>query len=102
MAPAPPLYRKARIRASNAHLTLGILEGDDIGHEIVPASVEIAAAAAERAGLAIDWRLLPIGRKALDEVGHTMPEGTLETLGTLDGWILGPIGPANTRRCRKR
>ncbi|MBA3519585.1 MAG: isocitrate/isopropylmalate dehydrogenase family protein, partial [Rhizobiales bacterium] len=73
-------------------MTLGILEGDDIGHEIVPASVEVAAAAAERAGLAIDWRPLPIGRKALDEVGHTIPDGTLETLAALDGWILGPIG----------
>ena len=74
------------------HLTLGVLEGDDIGHEIVPASVRIASAAAERAGLAIDWRPMPIGRKALDELGHTIPEGTLETLATFDGWILGPIG----------
>ena len=32
---------------ANAHLTLGILEGDDIGHEIVPASVEVASAAAD-------------------------------------------------------
>jgi 3-isopropylmalate dehydrogenase len=78
--------------ASTAHLTLGILEGDDIGHEIVPASVQIASAAAEKTGLEIDWRPLPIGRKALDEVGHTMPAGTLEALGRLDGWILGPIG----------
>jgi 3-isopropylmalate dehydrogenase len=78
--------------ASAAHLTLGILEGDDIGHEIVPASVRIASAAADKSGLKIDWRPLPIGRKALDEVGHTMPSGTLERLAKLDGWILGPIG----------
>ena len=78
--------------ASAAQLTLGILEGDDIGHEIVPASVEVASAAAERAGLRIDWRPLPIGRRALDTHGHTMPPGTLETLAALDGWILGPIG----------
>jgi 3-isopropylmalate dehydrogenase len=78
--------------SERAHFTLGILEGDDIGHEIVPASVEVASAAAQRAGLRIDWRGVPIGRKALDELGHTMPPGTLETLGTLDGWVLGPIG----------
>jgi 3-isopropylmalate dehydrogenase len=77
---------------ANAHLTLGILEGDDIGHEIVPASVEVASAAAEKAGLRIDWRNMPIGRKALDDLGHTIPPGTLETLATFDGWILGPIG----------
>jgi 3-isopropylmalate dehydrogenase len=75
-----------------AELRLGILEGDDIGHEIVPASVEIAQAAAAAEGLAIDWVDVPIGRRALDIHGHTMPEGTLETLGRLDGWILGPIG----------
>ncbi len=80
------------ILATATHLTLGILEGDDIGHEIVPASVEVASAAAERAGLRIDWRPLPIGRRALATHGHTMPPGTLETLATLDGWILGPIG----------
>ena len=81
-----------RTLTATAHLTLGILEGDDIGHEIVPASVRIASAAADRAGLRIHWRPLPIGRKALDEVGHTLPDGTLETLAKLDGFILGPIG----------
>lgn len=74
------------------HLTIGVLNGDDIGHEIVPAAVDVAQAAAEHAGLAIDWRHLPLGRKALDKLGTTMPEGTLETLSTFDGFILGPIG----------
>ncbi len=73
-------------------LKIGILEGDDIGHEVVPASVEVARAAADAAGLSIDWTEVPIGRRALDTHGHTMPDGTLETLGGLDGWILGPIG----------
>ena len=73
-------------------LKIGILEGDDIGHEVVPASVRIAKAAAEVTGTAIEWVDVPIGRRALDTRGHTMPEGTLETLGGLDGWILGPIG----------
>lgn len=73
-------------------LRIGILNGDDIGHEIVPASVRIASAAAEREGQQIDWVPLPLGRAALDSHGHTMPPGTLETLSTLDGWILGPIG----------
>src|SRR3546814_15533023 len=73
-------------------LRLGVLEGDDIGHEIVPAAVRIAEAAAAETGLAIEWTPLPIGRRALDTHGHTMPDGTLETLATLDGWLLGPIG----------
>jgi 3-isopropylmalate dehydrogenase len=73
-------------------LRIGILNGDDIGHEIVPASVEIARAAAELHGVAIDWQPLPIGAKALETHGHTLPPGTMDTLKTLDGWILGPIG----------
>ncbi len=47
-------------------LRIGILNGDDIGHEIVPASVAISRAAAELHGVAIDWSPLPIGRAALD------------------------------------
>lgn len=77
---------------THAPLRIGVLNGDDIGHEIVPAAHAIADAAARASGLAIDWRPMPLGRKALDELGHTMPPGTLEALGTLDGFILGPIG----------
>ncbi|HSL77202.1 MAG TPA: isocitrate/isopropylmalate family dehydrogenase, partial [Candidatus Limnocylindrales bacterium] len=77
---------------SESALTIGILEGDDIGHEVVPAAVAVAKAAAERYGVAIDWRPMPIGRRALDSHGSTLPDSTLETLATLDGWILGPIG----------
>jgi len=75
-----------------AHLTLGVLEGDDIGHEIVPASVEIATAAGTKSGLDIEWVHLPVGRSALESEGHTLPEGTLQGLASLDGWLLGPIG----------
>jgi 3-isopropylmalate dehydrogenase len=73
-------------------LKIGILDGDDIGLEIVPASVAIAKAAAELHGVAIDWTPLPIGARALQAHGHTLPPDTLEALKTLDGWILGPIG----------
>jgi 3-isopropylmalate dehydrogenase len=73
-------------------LTLGILEGDDIGLEVVPECVKVMKEAAARTGLAIEWRPLPIARKAHELCGHTLPPGTLETLETLDGWILGPIG----------
>jgi 3-isopropylmalate dehydrogenase len=73
-------------------LRIGILDGDDIGLEIVPASVTVARVAAEMHGVAIDWCPLPIGARALQTHGHTLPAETLETLKTLDGWILGPIG----------
>ena len=73
-------------------LTIGILEGDDIGLEVVPECVKAMREAASRASLDIDWRPLPIARKAHDLHGHTIPPGTLATLDSLDGWVLGPIG----------
>ncbi|MEP7454033.1 isocitrate/isopropylmalate dehydrogenase family protein [Phyllobacterium sp. SB3] len=75
-----------------SHLVIGILNGDDIGHEIVPAAVEVTRAAAAKTGLKIDWRPMPIGRSALDTHGSTFPDGTMETLSKMDGFILGPIG----------
>ena len=74
------------------HLTLGVLNGDDIGLEIVPAAVDVVKAAAARTGLKIDWRPMPLGRTALDTHGSTFPEGTIEALQKMDGFILGPIG----------
>jgi len=73
-------------------LKIGILDGDDIGLEVVPEAVKAMRAAAQKAGLPIEWFPMPIGRKALDALGHTLPPGTLEKLDTLDGWVLGPIG----------
>jgi 3-isopropylmalate dehydrogenase len=73
-------------------LQIGILDGDDIGLEVVPECVKVMKAAASAVGLDIDWRPLPIARTAHEQLGHTIPPGTLETLATLDGWILGPIG----------
>jgi len=73
-------------------LKIGILEGDDIGLEVVPECVKVMQAAAHKTGLAIDWFPLPIGRPALDKLGYTLPPGTLDKLDALDGWVLGPIG----------
>ena len=73
-------------------LKIGILNGDDIGLEVVPECVKAMRAASQKTGLEIDWHPVPIGKKALDELGHTLPPGTLEKLDTLDGWVLGPIG----------
>lgn len=76
----------------NRPLKIGILEGDDIGLEVVPEAIKVMRAAAARSGLEVDWFPMPIGRTAFDELGYTLPPGTLEKLETLDGWVLGPIG----------
>ncbi len=69
-----------------------MLLGDDIGLEVVPAAVDVAKAAAAATGVDLTWQALPIGARAFEELGHTLPDGTLEKLETMDGWVLGPIG----------
>jgi 3-isopropylmalate dehydrogenase len=76
----------------NIELSIGILDGDDIGLEVVPEAVKVMRAAGKKCALAIEWHPMPIGRKAYDELGYTLPPGTLEKLDALDGWVLGPIG----------
>src|SRR5258705_9334984 len=78
--PAPSSDSRATPVLYDASMKIGILEGDDIGHEIVPAAVEVARAAARKHGLEIEGRALPIGRKALDTHGSTLPKETLDTL----------------------
>ena len=71
---------------------LGILKGDGIGLEIVPATVDILQAAAERLGSGdlIEWVPLPIGWEAIDLYGLPMPQETIDELEKTQGWILGP------------
>jgi 3-isopropylmalate dehydrogenase len=70
---------------------LGVLHGDGIGPEIVPASVEITDAAFAAAGLPpVEWHELPLGASAIEEHGTAVPQQTLEALAGLDAWLLGP------------
>lgn len=79
MTTAPTKYR------------LGLLHGDGIGPEIVPAAVRAVDAAAAAAAMdPIQWRELPLGFAAIEEHGAAVPEETLAALETVDGWLLGP------------
>ena len=73
-------------------MKIGVLTGDDIGHEVVPECVKVLTAAASRTGLDVEWLPLPIGKEGHDKHGDTTPEVTVEALKDTDGWIMGPIG----------
>ncbi len=81
-------------RTGGAGVKIGIMHGDDIGREVVPACVKVMQAAAQRTGLAIEWQTLLLGRQGHEEHGNTLPEITEKALWKLDGWIMGPIGHA--------
>ena len=70
---------------------LGVLLGDGIGSEIVPAAAAVADAALAAAGAApVDWVELPLGAAAIETHGSALPDETVEALAALDGWLLGP------------
>lgn len=75
-------------------ITCGIIEGDGIGPEIVPATREIVSAAVETFGERVRFTELDAGFSALDRYGTTYPEATHEALSECDGWILGPLDTA--------
>ncbi|WP_448609327.1 isocitrate/isopropylmalate dehydrogenase family protein [Geodermatophilus sp. URMC 60] len=75
----------------NTPYRLGVLLGDGIGPEIVPASVRVVDAALAATGAApVEWQELPLGASAIEEHGSAIPATTLEALAGLDGWLLGP------------
>jgi 3-isopropylmalate dehydrogenase len=69
---------------------LGVLEGDGIGREIVPASVAVVDAALGATESLVEWIALPVGWKGIEEHGDPTPQSTIEALSALDGWLLGP------------
>lgn len=72
-------------------LRLGLLLGDGIGPEIVPAAVEVVDAALDAAGASTaDWVTLPLGLAAIDSHGSHLPAETLDALAGMDAWLLGP------------
>ncbi len=70
---------------------LGVMLGDGIGPEIVPASVRVVDAALAAVGAdPVAWHELPLGASAIEEHGSAIPDATMAALGELDGWLLGP------------
>ena len=59
---------------------IGLMTGDGIGHEIVPATQQVVSAAVAAAGAAVDWVALPLGRDAIDTHGTPVPDSTLDAL----------------------
>ncbi|MGH2817321.1 MAG: isocitrate/isopropylmalate dehydrogenase family protein [Actinomycetota bacterium] len=71
------------------------MQGDDIGHEIVPEAVAaIRAAVTPEPGLDVALLDFPVGWTSYLEHGHTLPSETLEGLQEMHGFLLGPIGYA--------
>jgi 3-isopropylmalate dehydrogenase len=76
-------------------LRIGVMDGDDIGHEIVPAAVQVMEAAlGEEEIPEIRFQPFPVGWKSFLDHGNSLPSETLEGLTRCHGLVLGPIGHA--------
>jgi 3-isopropylmalate dehydrogenase len=68
-----------------------VLEGDDIGPEIVSATCGVMETALRGANAAVELVRKPIGLAALKREGRTIPEETRQALESADGVLLGPL-----------
>lgn len=70
---------------------LGVLTGDGIGQEIMPATLAVLeAAVSAEPSVAIDLVPLPMGAEAIAAGEQMVPERTVAWLRRCDGWIMGP------------
>jgi 3-isopropylmalate dehydrogenase len=70
---------------------VGILPGEGIGREVVPAAAKVVDAAASVVGLKVEVPVLDIGWKAREKYGRILPRQTLDEMKSTVGWILGPL-----------
>lgn len=69
-----------------------ILPGDGIGQEIVPEAVKVLEKVAEKEGMELEFQHGLIGGAAIDEVGNSLPDETLEMCRQSDAVLLGAVG----------
>jgi 3-isopropylmalate dehydrogenase len=74
---------------------IGLMHGDGIGPEVVPAAVSLVDAACAHTGAALEWLPLPFGAEAIRSHGDPVPASTKEALADTHGWILGPHDSAS-------
>lgn len=66
---------------------VGLVQGDGIGAEISDAVKEIIAAA----GAPLDWVEVPIGAKAVEQLGALIPPSSLELIAGCEALLKGPL-----------
>ena len=87
--------RTCRIDGASRHAQhkIAAIPGDGIGKEVIPATLEVLAALAERDGgftLAVEY--LPWGSDFYRQHGRLMPEDGLDTLRRCDAILFGAVG----------
>ncbi len=72
--------------------TIAVVNGDGIGHEIVPAGLKVLSATAEKHGFELAIKAFPWGAGRYKETGMFMPENALDILKDYDAIYFGAVG----------
>lgn len=71
---------------------IGVIAGDGIGLEVIPAGIKVLEAAGARFGFQFEWTHFPWGSDYYFEHGVMMPADALDQLRPLDAIYLGAVG----------
>jgi tartrate dehydrogenase/decarboxylase / D-malate dehydrogenase len=71
---------------------IAVINGDGIGHEIVPVAVTVLKQAAEKHGFALEFTDFPYGAGYYKQFGDFMPEDGLEKLSKYSAILFGAVG----------
>jgi tartrate dehydrogenase/decarboxylase/D-malate dehydrogenase len=71
---------------------IAVIEGDGIGHEVVPEGIRVLDAAARRFDLSFTWQHFDWGCQYYLKNGRMMAEDGLDQLGRFDAIYLGAVG----------
>jgi tartrate dehydrogenase/decarboxylase/D-malate dehydrogenase len=71
---------------------IAAINGDGVGHEIVPAAIKVLKHTADQFGFELNFEHFPYGAGRYLETGQFMPDGALETLKQFDALLFGAVG----------
>src|SRR6202034_4562368 len=71
---------------------IAVIEGDGIGHEVVPEGLRVLEAAGRRHNINFSWQHFNWSCQTYLKTGRMMPEDGLEQLRSFDAIYLGAIG----------
>jgi len=77
---------------SNRSHRIALIPGDGIGHEVVPAAMQVVEAAARKFGFTIQTEELPWGCEFYARTGAMMPKDGIDRLRGFDSILLGACG----------
>jgi tartrate dehydrogenase/decarboxylase / D-malate dehydrogenase len=71
---------------------IAVINGDGIGHEIVPMGVAVLEAAAKKFNFTVKTKSFPFGAGHYQKHGNFMPDNALDTLKKYDAILFGAVG----------